>query len=278
MKRLLLILFVFLVASSVCFADGFDVGLSGGISGFSLFGFGLHAAGSTYFGNSIFGLGFFGNAMLYTGSANIMSFTGLFGPVFRLINGETFSMPLAVGLYGGGGYSLDDTGRSGFGLGIGLNVTPQIRLGNRVHLFFRLETSLDALESFALDFVFSTGIGFSKTMERAPKTQTTALPPASTQTQTVSLPPAAAPAPAASTPVPPPLPQTSKYIVHINGVNYGPYEMAQLRQIVQQGSLTKDTLVWKEGMAEWATAGTVSELASLFSASGTPPPLPPRTN
>jgi hypothetical protein len=73
--------------------------------------------------------------------------------------------------------------------------------------------------------------------------------------------------------VPPPLPASSQYSVVIRGQGQGPYEMDQLRQMVQQGTLTRETLVWKEGMAQWAAAGTIQELAALFV--GLPPPLPP---
>jgi len=46
-----------------------------------------------------------------------------------------------------------------------------------------------------------------------------------------------------------------------------------LKQYVQAGQLNRDTLVWKQGMANWTAAGQVPELSSLFAA--TPPPLPP---
>jgi hypothetical protein len=49
--------------------------------------------------------------------------------------------------------------------------------------------------------------------------------------------------------------------------------LAALTQQVQQGALKKETLVWKNGMAAWAQAGTVPELADLFNT--LPPPLPP---
>jgi hypothetical protein len=42
--------------------------------------------------------------------------------------------------------------------------------------------------------------------------------------------------------------------------------------MVQQGSLQKETLVWKSGMTQWTPASQVGELASLFNQ--TPPPLP----
>ena len=40
----------------------------------------------------------------------------------------------------------------------------------------------------------------------------------------------------------------------------------------RDGSLTRDTLVWKQGMANWVAAETVPELQPLFAA--VPPPLP----
>jgi hypothetical protein len=49
--------------------------------------------------------------------------------------------------------------------------------------------------------------------------------------------------------------------------------MNALQQQVQAGQITKDTLVWKDGMAAWTAAGQVPELSNLFGA--TPPPLPP---
>ncbi len=69
---------------------------------------------------------------------------------------------------------------------------------------------------------------------------------------------------------PPPIPGKVAFFVAIDGKQHGPYDLDQLRQIKP----SRETLVWKEGMASWATAGSVPELASLFSA--TPPPLPPQ--
>ncbi|MGB1780133.1 MAG: GYF domain-containing protein [Longimicrobiales bacterium] len=36
--------------------------------------------------------------------------------------------------------------------------------------------------------------------------------------------------------------------------------------------MTRETLVWTEGMAEWTAAGQVDAIATMFGA--TPPPLP----
>jgi membrane protease subunit (stomatin/prohibitin family) len=83
--------------------------------------------------------------------------------------------------------------------------------------------------------------------------------------------PQAAP-PAAS--APPPLPQASKFHVALGGQSAGPFDLPALQQQVQAGQLTKETLVWKDGKANWTPAGQVPELANLFGGP-TPPPLPP---
>lgn len=70
---------------------------------------------------------------------------------------------------------------------------------------------------------------------------------------------------------PPPLTQ---YYVAINGQQSGPFGEQQLAQMAQSGQLTKDSLVWKNGMAEWLAAGQVPEVAKLFTQ--VPPPLPPQ--
>ena len=72
---------------------------------------------------------------------------------------------------------------------------------------------------------------------------------------------------------PPPMPPQVQYTLNINGQNMGPYNMQQLQQMVQNGQLTAQTYVWKQGMANWEMAGNVQELAMLFGA--VPPPMPP---
>ena len=54
------------------------------------------------------------------------------------------------------------------------------------------------------------------------------------------------------------------YMLSVNGQQAGPYNWAQLQQLVQQGQLTQMSYVWKQGMAEWTPAGQVQELAPLF--------------
>ena len=71
---------------------------------------------------------------------------------------------------------------------------------------------------------------------------------------------------------PPPMPAV-QYMVAANGQQAGPFNMQQLQQLVQQGQLTPQSYVWKQGMANWECAGAVAELAALFAAP-TPPPVP----
>lgn len=73
--------------------------------------------------------------------------------------------------------------------------------------------------------------------------------------------------------VPPPIPTTA-YHVAVNGQATGPYNMQQLQQIAAAGQLTTDSLVWKNGMAQWETAGVIDDLKSLFE--NVMPPIPPQ--
>lgn len=72
---------------------------------------------------------------------------------------------------------------------------------------------------------------------------------------------------------PPPPTATSPFYVYINGSQQGPFDMNTLRSLVASNMLTKETLVWKQGMAQWGKAGDQPELMTLFAA--TPPPPPP---
>ena len=72
---------------------------------------------------------------------------------------------------------------------------------------------------------------------------------------------------------PPPLPSSKMYHAAIDGQQSGPYDLTTMKQQVQSGRITTDTLVWAEGMAGWIKAGEVSELSRLFAS--VPPPLPP---
>jgi len=74
---------------------------------------------------------------------------------------------------------------------------------------------------------------------------------------------------------PPPIPGGVLFYVIINGQQAGPYDSRTLQQLVQQKMLTRDSLVWKQGMAQWGKAADVPELAGLFAPQGPPPPPMP---
>lgn len=62
------------------------------------------------------------------------------------------------------------------------------------------------------------------------------------------------------------------YHILINNQQQGPVSMEKLQQMKNNGEITEDTLVWKNGMAGWAKAGEQQDLQSLFSGAVPPPP------
>lgn len=76
----------------------------------------------------------------------------------------------------------------------------------------------------------------------------------------------------------PPMPNV-QYHVSVNGSQAGPFNTQQLQQLAQNGQLTPQTYVWKQGMANWEFASNVPELAGLFAPPppGSMPPPPPPT-
>ena len=49
--------------------------------------------------------------------------------------------------------------------------------------------------------------------------------------------------------------------------------MTALAAKIRSGEITRQTLVWRNGMAGWSAAESVGELQTLFAS--VPPPLPP---
>lgn len=85
----------------------------------------------------------------------------------------------------------------------------------------------------------------------------------------------AVPPPVGGGTTPPPMP-TQQWFVAIGGQQAGPFNGQQLPLLVQNGQLTPQTLVWRQGLAQWAAAQTLPELAPLFAppAGAVPPPIP----
>lgn len=69
---------------------------------------------------------------------------------------------------------------------------------------------------------------------------------------------------------PPPL-TTMAYFVAENGQQTGPFMPDVVRQMVAQGRIVRETLVWRQGMTGWEQASAIAELAPLFN--NVPPKL-----
>ncbi|MBM4108767.1 MAG: SPFH domain-containing protein [Phycisphaerae bacterium] len=82
---------------------------------------------------------------------------------------------------------------------------------------------------------------------------------------------------AAASAVPPPMPGAAGPVFHvaINGQPTGPFGAEAVRERVASGQVTRETLVWKPGLAGWMAASQVPEVAAMFAA--IPPPVPPAT-
>ena len=78
-----------------------------------------------------------------------------------------------------------------------------------------------------------------------------------------------------STQAPPPPPPTfTPYYLYVNNAQQGPFDLPTLQTLAQSGTLTPQTLVWKQGMANWAAASSQPDLMGLFGSVPPPPPPP----
>jgi hypothetical protein len=73
---------------------------------------------------------------------------------------------------------------------------------------------------------------------------------------------------------PPALPTKNEIMYHIalDDKQEGPYDIHTVQGYIREGTVKKETLVWREGLSDWVEASSVLE--SYFKA--TPPPLPKR--
>jgi type II secretory pathway pseudopilin PulG len=65
----------------------------------------------------------------------------------------------------------------------------------------------------------------------------------------------------------------SDIYLHLNGQQTGPYQPAQLRQMLAEGKIPAGTPAWHQGLSEWSTVENV--LAAFPNSSGPPPYVPP---
>lgn len=70
---------------------------------------------------------------------------------------------------------------------------------------------------------------------------------------------------------PPTIPVTAYHVV-LKGQAAGPYDLNDLKQMIESGQLSANSFVWKAGMSEWVCANLIEELKEFFR---TMPPIPP---
>ena len=63
---------------------------------------------------------------------------------------------------------------------------------------------------------------------------------------------------------PPPLPGAISYFIGKDGKQTGPFDLTTLAGMARAGLLTRGTLVWKQGMADWTAAEVIPELQPLL--------------
>jgi hypothetical protein len=56
--------------------------------------------------------------------------------------------------------------------------------------------------------------------------------------------------------------------VAVDGQPAGPFTAEELKRKAQAGDINRSTLLWKEDMPQWAAAGGIPELGTLFADSG----------
>ncbi|MGI9304879.1 MAG: SPFH domain-containing protein [Gammaproteobacteria bacterium] len=72
---------------------------------------------------------------------------------------------------------------------------------------------------------------------------------------------------------PPPVPGAGeRYFVAVEGRQTGPFGVDEIKQKAIAGEITRETLVWRRGMSNWAAAAKVQQLAEVLD--GIPPPVP----
>jgi hypothetical protein len=57
-----------------------------------------------------------------------------------------------------------------------------------------------------------------------------------------------------------PTPNTMELYLHQNGEQVGPYTVDQITSMIQSGALTRDDIVWHEGLSEWQPLHTIFDI------------------
>jgi uncharacterized protein (TIGR00266 family) len=65
----------------------------------------------------------------------------------------------------------------------------------------------------------------------------------------------------------------SYWYVAVDGNSLGPYPTNQVRTSLEQGEYNENTMVWRDGFADWQPIGKVQELSAPTQVGHTPPPV-----
>jgi len=70
---------------------------------------------------------------------------------------------------------------------------------------------------------------------------------------------------------------SSSWFVMENGQKVGPLGGNIVEQMIVAGRVRSDTLVWKEGLAQWMPANALTDLPGRMALAAAAPPMPPTT-
>ena len=70
----------------------------------------------------------------------------------------------------------------------------------------------------------------------------------------------------------PPSPPLTSYYILINNQQNGPFSFDQLKQLIADVKVNKQTMIWKAGMTNWVLISEISEISNLFNQTPPPPP------
>ena len=71
---------------------------------------------------------------------------------------------------------------------------------------------------------------------------------------------------------PPPAPNVIQYFVLIDKQQNGPHTIDNIKMLIDQKKINRDTLAWKEGMEDWHKITELEDLKQLFDSVPPPPP------
>lgn len=162
-KRLAFVLAGSLAFASFGFAQGFEIGGSGFIASgeVNVFGGGLNIAGTGDFTETI-GYGVYGNIQYGSSKGvSLIPIDLLVGPAFKVINNDSFALPVAVGFYMIHSFAFGEGAAiRGFNIGAGANVTAEIKLSGNMYVYIRLQGAYEFLGGGEFMITPSIGIGF----------------------------------------------------------------------------------------------------------------------